>query len=448
MPGRIAALRVDVGSGRVMTAHLGPATDVRANEGDMRSSWELIWELPSSDEFVAPADPRPDPNEVGSNATPPPTSTPIPVGSDAWQPVALPLSSAVEEANSISVLDVVRGDRWVAIGSAFGDEGNVPAIWISDDGVTWTVVDDLDVLGDLSPSGIGWNGSDYVMIGYRDHVLEDGAVHSFRPESWVSPDGVAWDAGEPIGPSVDSGEVANPDAPVATVTGWVSGGAIFSQTPSGQEYRPAYFWSEDGREWTTVELDDTRTGHLKSPITLADGTLLSLGCESPSAGSTGSGDCYIRPWTSEDGIAWVAGDLVERPIANPVVWNGRIFALEADEPVGEGWPSGGEILVSDDGQTWLPYVDLPEGGSPGRIHVVASRLVVEGSVMTDGGNSRPIAWRYGEDETWERIELALPAEGVGVYLGDFVDSEVGLVVLGSTSDNESGAGEAYVWVEP
>jgi hypothetical protein len=273
-------------------------------------------------------------------------------------------------------------------------------------------------------------------------------VHSFRPESWVSPDGVAWDAGEPIGPSVDSGEVANPDAPVATATGWVSGGAIFSQTPSGQEYRPAYFWSEDGREWTTVELDDTRTGHLKSPITLADGTLLSLGCESPSAGSTGSGDCYIRPWTSEDGIAWVAGDLVERPIANPVVWNGRIFALEADEPVGEGWPSGGEILVSDDGQTWLPYVDLPEGGSPGRIHVVASRLVVEGSVMTDGGNSRPIAWRYGEDETWERIELAPPAEEVGVYLGDFVDSEAGLVVLGFTSDNESGAGEAYIWVEP
>lgn len=448
MPGRIAALRVDVGTGRVMTAHLGPAADVRANEGDTRSSWEVTWELPSADEFVAPADPQPDPNEVPSSATPAPTPTPVPVGPDAWQPVALPLSPDVERANSISVMGVAHGDRWVAIGSAFGDDGSVPAIWTSVDGVTWVAVDDLDALGDLSPSGIAWDGTEYLLIGSRDHATEEGAWDSFRPESWVSRDGVAWEEGGPIGPTMGSGEVANPERPVATGSGWVAGGSIFTQTEAGQDYRPAFFWSEDGRDWTTVELEGTRTGRVASPVVLPGGTLVSLGCESPSAGSTGTGDCYIRPWSSEDGIAWTAGDLVERPITNAVAWDGRIFALEADEPVGEEWPNGGIVDVSDDGQTWQPWAELPEGGSPGRLHVVGERLVVEASVMTDGGNSRPIAWRNGEDGTWQRIELAPPVEGSGMYLGEIVDSDAGMVVLGFTSDNETGAGEAYLWIEP
>ena len=166
MPGRIAALRVDVGTGRAMTAHLGPATDQRANEGDSRSSWELTWELPSADEFVAPTDPQPDPNEVGSTATPPPTPTPIPVGTDAWQPVALPMSPALEEATSVAMADVVprrplgrcrlrvrgRGHRSRRSGhrttASRGRASTSPTR-----------------MGDLSPSGIGWNGREYLMIG-------------------------------------------------------------------------------------------------------------------------------------------------------------------------------------------------------------------------------------------------------------------------------------------
>jgi hypothetical protein len=449
MPGRIAALRVDVGSGRVITAHLGPATDHRANEGDMRTSWELTWELPAADEFVAPTDPQPDPNEVGSSETPPPTPTPIAVADDAWQPVALPLTPALEQAVGVTISNVVHGDRWVAVGSAYDGGGSLPAIWTSADSVAWDVVDGPAAMAELSPSGLAWNGTEYLMIAYRDHETEEPAWDSFRPESWISSDGVSWEPGGPIGPAMGTGDLANAERPVAFEGGWVAGGSIFTQVATGQEYRPAFFWSEDGREWTTIELEGTRTGNLGAPIVLPDGTLIAIGCESPSAASTGSGDCYTRAWRSQDGLSWEPGPIIEQGISGPIVWEGRLLALVPNESVDDPWAAGGSILVSDDGGTWEPFAELPSDGAPGRIHVPGSSLVVEGSVATAGGIGRAIAWRYLEDgDDWELIDLAPPVEGVGLSIGGVIESEVGLVIIGSTSDIETGEGSAYLWIAP
>ena len=61
---------------------------------------------------------------------------------------------------------------------------------------------------------------------------------------------------------------------------------------------------------------------------------------------------------------------------------------------------------------------------------------------------RSIAWRYAEDGTWERIDLAPPVEGVGLGVGGVIETDDGLVIIGSTSDSDTGEGSAYIWVEP
>lgn len=444
--GQIVALRVDVGTGRPMTTFIGPAVDAPANEGDTRSTWQISWEQPSPDEFVAPTDARP----IDSFVAPPPDSTsiPIPISADAWQPTELPVPDGIANADSINVVGVARGDRWVAVGAAADADSARMVVWTSDDGVTWSWVDDLSRIPDgFIPAGIAWNGTAHLVMGYREHA--DGGEVSYRPETLLSVDGVTWELGGPVGPDVDSRSVANPGTPVAGGPGWVAGGSIFLATDAGQEQQPALFWSEDGRAWTTVELDGTRSGSIGQPVLTADGSLLAFGCESPSSSLTSNGECFTRPWRSDDGMAWEAGPVIDLAIDHVTPWQGRYLAVGSDDSEG----IGGRIVVSSDGETWEAFAELPDDGyATGRIHVLGDTLLVEAWTTTAEGTSRALVRRWTEAGDWALIDLAPAADGDGVYLAAALHTDVGLVFVGevvdTSDDGETVAQRPQLWIEP
>jgi hypothetical protein len=439
---RIVAIRVDVASGRPTTVYLGPSVTGREGDGDSRNVFELTWTTPPAEEFVAPTDAVPDPG-IGIGGSPPPTPSPLPVDPDAWAPVEL---SGV----SGNLSSVVAGDRFVAVGADLSSGSPTGMIWNSADGITWEIVADGDEFEDLEFQSIAWNGDTFLAVGYRSHEdPDDPQLSSFRPETWVSTDGLTWEPGGEIGPGEATREVANPGTPVAAGPGWVAGGSIWSMEDSQQ--RPAFFTSPDGERWTTIELEDTGSGSLGRVVVLPDGRLFATGCESPSRTNSGQyGEaCYMRPWHSEDGVTWTVGETLDVEIASVARWDDLLVAVDQERDLG-GQNEGrtARVVTSTDGVTWTDLPGFESGtASVTGIRVVGDELVIDGQIVGIGSYPYGTAWRSGDGVEWEQISLGLPSGGTGSFIAGVIDTPTGLAFLGSAQLGETES-IPVIWFEP
>jgi hypothetical protein len=437
---RIVALRIDVGSGRPSTVYLGPSVTALEFDGDFRNVFELTWNTPAADEFVAPTETVPDPN-LGTGGTPEPTPTPLPVDPDAWAPVELG-----EEPAAIASV-VLAGDRYVGVGGYFSqEEGDMGMIWNSSDGTTWEIVGNPADYEGVSFNSVAWDGEAFLATGYRTVANSDAPGDStVRPEAWVSVDGVTWERGGEIGPARETGEVANPGVPVAGGPGWIVGGSIWIVDQNLQ--RPAIFVSPDGREWTTIELDDAGSGSLGTVLPLADGRLFATGCESPSPTNVNPA-CYMRPWYSDDGVNWAPGETLDVEVGSIARWGDLLIGAGHDaDPTGQT-ESEGRLVTSTDGTAWM---DLPGNASAptsiSGIRVVGDELVIDGQ-LTDGGMYPfATAWRSTDGVEWEQISLGLPTGGTGSFINTVIDTPAGLVFLGQVQMGEIDF-MPVMWVEP
>jgi hypothetical protein len=444
VPQRAVTLRVDVRTLLPTAIAIGPAVGERAKEGDSFSTWLLTWETPDAAEFVAPTDAAPDPNTVEQSFVPTPTAAPPEPDPGAWPAEELP---ATEGA---SVSDVVAGeDRIVAVGSTFPDGSPSAAIWVSTDGASWELLDGLPDGDGLAFSSIEWNGETYLALGYRDFVPPEGPQFtSARPETWLSEDGMHWEIGGEIGPARDSGEVANPGRPVFTGQRWVAGGAIYILETNQQ--RPAFFVSRDGTDWQTVELDDVGSGSLGTVVVMPDGSLLATGCEAP--GGTNSGpfgeSCYTRPWRSDDGLEWTAGEISDLHVGTMTRWGDRLIGIvSASDPTGQNQPTS-RLATSLDGIAWEDVDGFSAGSwNPYFVEVPDGELVVLAQYMA-GDAILAGAWRSEDGTSWETVPLGFPAGTGGIQLGGAAQTPSGLAILGGVSPFAGGDSVPILWHEP
>jgi hypothetical protein len=439
---RIVALRVDVGSGRPSTFYLGPSVTSREGDGDHRNMFELTWTTPAAEEFVAPTETVPDPN-LGVGGTPEPSPTPLPPNPDAWVPVEM-------ATGGMSIAGVVTlEDRFVGVGGSYSEGGDVGMVWTSTDGTTWEIAGDPSDYEGVSFISVAWDGEAFLAMGYRTVANSDTpGDNTVRPEAWVSEDGVTWEQGGEIGPAADTGEVANPGRPVAGGPGWVAGGSIWNLAANQQ--RPAFFTSPDGREWTTIELDDVTSGSLGTVVTLADGRLFAIGCESPSptnAGQFGE-SCFMRPWHSDDGEHWTPGSTLGVEIGAVTRWGDQLIAVGRDADPGGQNEFPGRLMTSADGTTWT---DLPgfDGGpdSVADIRVVGDELVIDGQITGLGTYPFATAWRSTDGVEWEPISLGLPTGGTGSFINTVINTPAGLVFLGQVQMGDIDI-MPVMWAEP
>jgi hypothetical protein len=259
----------------------------------------------------------------------------------SWTAVEGP-GFAEEGGQRITAL-ATDGRRLVAAGmSSMGmlrqSEPDSALVWYSDDlGSTWIEVEEGTLAtGDGGMMDLAWTGDGFIGVG-----------NGF----WFSPDGEAW--------TLTADE--EPPVLVRSLVGWETGWVAVGDARDGSS--AAMWWSEDGQSW---ELMDTQRGTGSDDEAIAGALSVAAGQDGLVAvGFDGPGGPYrLRApaaWRSETGsswemvppIPWRDTTMVLYEPLEDVAWlDGWMFA------VGNSWDQHARgrcfMLASpDDGQSWV-----------------------------------------------------------------------------------------------
>ena len=327
---------------------------------------------PSPSAPVTPQSPSAQPSatpEPSEPAESPAPTTPTPPAVD-WGAANVP-----ESANASAITSVVRGgDGFVAIGSdgAFGS-----ILWTSEDGRTWRDITPEGFASVGIASAIEFDGG-LIAVGRGNTIDVDAQLAAV----YRSDDGFTWhmvDAGdEMVGQLIDlvatdDGLFAVGGVPGADAAGiWRStDGETWERT--GGDFDHAFMWSiaeggpglvavgwrrnpdpdlavwtsVDGVEWTLAPDPEGFEGYEGTDVIDFDGTLAMVG----SSLATGRGGA----WFSDDGITWElaemhggAGNWYARTITRTPA--GLVATGTAGEMHAGAW-------LSTDGRTWQPFGD-------------------------------------------------------------------------------------------
>lgn len=257
-----------------------------------------------------------------------------------------------------SMVDVAAGPLGII---AVGRDGCNSAVWISQDGRTWTeVIDDEWRSNPVAVQGIAAGGPGWVAVGSDVNV--DGVV-------WVSTDGMDWTA-------VQDDDLLATGVGRVEIYGVTAGGpGLVAVGKIGFEdagARSAIWVSTDGLDWERLP-DGTIGGKglFRIEHDPKSGRLIAF--SRPGAGEPG----YVS-WTSSDGINWIPSASLSPSAGSGVAWNGdRLVA-------GGGGRERGIFLwaSTDGGTTWAEIGrDDPAFGISHLVRdvvSVGSRVVVVG----------------------------------------------------------------------
>jgi hypothetical protein len=394
----------------------------------------------------------------------------------------------------------VGGPGLVAVGSsgvggALETDNSDAAVWISDDGVTWSPVSHIGSAlggqGDQGMTSVTVGGPGLVAVGSdRSKSVVDGvSVWSrLRAAVWTSVDGLTWSR-------VPHDDAVFGLAGAQEMTSVTVGGpglvAVGSQSlladtvPSGNDPRApvpeegdldAAVWvSVDGITWSRVPHDESifgGSGHQAMTSVTAGGPgLVAVGTD----GLDNTVDAAV--WTSVDGVTWsrvpddaaVLGGENSQHMASVVAGGPGLVAVGFDGVLGEDlphvhWTSTflGEAAVwtSVDGTTWSRVSDdaaVFGGASSQQMSSVTAGGPGLVAVGTDGSDSdlRSAVWTSVDGITWSRVpddetvfggaSTAGPhgAEMTGVTTWRAVLLAVGRV---DACCFDTGASDAAVWI--
>ena len=323
--------------------------------------------------------------------------------------------------------DALAGEM-VAVGSGLvaagtGNDGRLASVLTSGDGVTWTASNDADLAPAPGYQGTGISGLATGPGGIVAVGTEWGE-NGQRPAAWWSDDGVEWvRSTEPL---VGSGA-----RDVAVLgDGFVIVGAGNGLANEGT--RAAFWFSADGRSWTSVADDGVRGGKEPQAVAASGAGLVSVGYRvvgpqvqgalAPMAWTSGDGRSWpaavpsesMSPWpypgaspVADEGAMWGSSmwDVAEFPSGLLAV--GVSFGLDPATPLPDGthqMVSTRAVWRSTDGSTWdLLDLGLPGGGW----EKAASNGVGFGLHRVVNVNGRPI------------VIGTTSAGGLQVWLGTF-----------------------------
>ena len=284
-----------------------------------------------------------------------------------------------------------------------GRQGDA-AVWVSEDGYTWSFLDDWAVFGGPGRqriNGVTASGPGLVAVGYEKHAGKRAAV-------WVSADGMTWSRVSDDSPPFS--EESHTLVMWSVTTGGPGLVAVGSDEPweNGDNGSDAAVWvSEDGYDWTRVPDSDAAFGGPRDQV------MRTVTAGGPGLVATGSDEYSTAVWVSADGYHW------EKQVVFPADGPGGTWIAEV-VAAGSGLVAVGEApktsvldrvaaaWFSEDGYTWIRY---PESAFP-----------------TIGTCPTP------RDEPWCYTSIG------GIAVGG-----PGLVVVGADPSRE-GATEAAVWV--
>lgn len=336
-----------------------------------------------------------------------------------------------------------------------------PALWISEDGLSWSR------LPDIALSGSDGGGVIESVIAGGPGLVAVGADISEYPSRspglavplnmqralgkwawygavWTSEDGLVWSSVELAEPDNRLGWLNDVTAGGPGLVAVGSGNVPGGEPKEGQTHaRTAAVWtSTDGTTWTRVPHDPDVFGS-----GIHDGSGSGWSMEAVTVGGPGLVAVGTAPdgpaaWTSPDGLTWTLVPRTDLPgegqMLDVVVGGPGLVAIGADQ----GWGGAASVWMSPDGFTWtvVSRPDLPDSEEQLRsVTSVGSELVAVGRGV----------WTSVDGATWSRAEI--PNEG---DIHSVARTEDGLIAVGiggydcmtDTDDEETGACAAAVWI--
>lgn len=371
-----------------------------------------------------------------------------------------PLGFDEPGAQVLTSIDWNAARGFVAGGSIVRGGREIPTLWRSPDGLTWTK------LPDGMPPSDGLNAAVQRIVAVGTGFLASGASDA-GPRVWRSEDGASW---TPVpAPAVPPAEVllvfaASGGGKLMVVTlgevgsrlhertssGWVrrDTGAAFPQAKSaselydvavagsrvvaigeGADRRPLVMVSSGGGSWHRRAFGD-RAGRLLA-VAASGGRLWAGGWRLV------EGRASLAVWTSTDGRRWqraggTAGDPVGAFVDVAPVRGGRVVAV-ALEPSKRGFVTTAWTLTR---AGWRDEGVLGPG-APAAV-CVGPRGVTAVANRGSGLQSRVVTWTRGRSARWPR-EPEIVASG-GAFAASCADGPSGTIIVG-----QDGALGATVW---
>jgi hypothetical protein len=308
-----------------------------------------------------------------------------------WSVVAI---FGAPESNDIQT--VIRGGPgFVAVGRS----DNREAVWISEDGTTWS-----QVLGDESPtsarqdrwmSAVAVGGPGLVAVGGAESTGGDPS------RSWEAVDGVVWTSVDGLAWTRVAHD--NDVFGSATLTNVIAGGPGLVALGSDLERNGAAVWvSVDGLTWSRADVDESvfREATIESVVAGGPG-LVAVGYVD------GDEHASAAVWVSPDGTSWTRVPHSESVFggegrAESVAGGDRLVAMYDITAGGPGLVAvgssgqGAVVWTSEDGTTWMrvPHDESTFGG-PQYPSLLGPEML---SVAAAG--QRLIAVGFGHDPLW------------------------------------------------
>jgi hypothetical protein len=321
---------------------------------------------------------------------------------------------------------------------AAGQVGLQPAVWVSDDGLTWTAISDPDIavpVGKIRDLVVG--GPGLVAVG----EAFTGESWAPRPAVWASADGRHW-ARVPhdleVFGSAEGGSIATV---AAGSDGLIAvGGEFFGQGVT--------VWkSFDGLEWTRLP-PNPDLGAVDD-LTVFNGGYVAVGAEHEGNASVAAA------WLSSDGREWSRatvstdyGTGAFQGMRGVSARNGSLIAVGFDSDFGSGFPA---VWMSDDGSEWAlvrddglrTSVPFPTHSQMWAVSTAQDEVIAVGWFFDDDSDNAAV-WRSTDGFSWRRDEAdvfsgryAQSLFAVAPFLG-------GIAVVGSDSSEGPFAAAWYL----
>lgn len=345
----------------------------------------------------------------------------------------------VQEMSDVAASESVL----VAVGRADGakarDVGTSDAaVWVSSTGLEWTRVGNDSVFREIaaqSMMAVTAGGPGFVAVGAAERTHQDDAA------VWISEDGYSWSRVEDsagafaTGTSTQMWDVTT-GGPGLVAVGFM--GAV-------DTFDAAVWVSPDGTAWTRV-IDDSLAGRgnaiMLGVVALDGGRLVAVGVDES------NGTPLPSVWTSTDGLSWEQGapfDSAEQGGTMSAVasWEGGLVAAGRDE---SGDDLDAAVWISPDGFTWQRVADAALGG-PGD-QAIAAIAEIEGELVAVGYERRTdrnaIVWLSSDGLTWTRSTDETFAAPGFQELTSLSSTEERLIAVGYSG--AVGEWDAAVWL--
>jgi hypothetical protein len=229
-------------------------------------------------------------------------------------------------------------------GAACGGPATIDALWTSIDGLTWSLVQPSAAFGSARVSWVGGGSTGYIASG----ILKDGKTQAV----WLSEDGRSWTQVPLTSPAFGRFVL---DGAADFAGGYVISGAVLKDAGCGQTWvTPSIWWSADGKSWSRSQLPGAANANDAWITTtkVSDHALMAIADEWNEATQVSS----RQVWVSNDGRAWKLAASPSGLLGNDIMTDGqRGLVVVEPGPGAEGPPTvatvGDDLTVKTLSQT-------------------------------------------------------------------------------------------------